>query len=159
MVDAFRHLYIPVELANEFVAVFSRMEYALKATDYASETEGNVTALWDRFANGIDEPFGQVTEEEFTTAVGYLLSHPPRRQVRKDGTLMFADQVIDKHQKRVQQVLLMVRTVRNNLFHGGKYSPNGEKEPGRNQELVRHSLTVLKYCARFNDRVRQCYEQ
>lgn len=37
MSDPFRHLHMPAELACEFLAVFSRMEYALKATEYASE--------------------------------------------------------------------------------------------------------------------------
>ncbi len=159
MDDAFRHLHMPAELACEFLAVFSRMEYALKATDYASENEGKVTASWDRFANEIDEAFGQVADEEFSAAVGYLLAHPPRKQVRKDGVLTFEDQAIDENQRRAQQALFMVRTVRNNLFHGGKHLPDGEREQGRNQELVQHSLTVLRHCIRLNERVRQCYQQ
>ena len=34
MNDAFRHLHMPAEFAGEFLAVFSRIEYALKATEY-----------------------------------------------------------------------------------------------------------------------------
>ena len=34
MNDAFRHLHMPVEFAGEFLAVFSRMNYAFKATEY-----------------------------------------------------------------------------------------------------------------------------
>ena len=149
---------MPAELACEFLAVYSRMEYALKAANYASENEGTVTASWDRFANEIDGAFGQVADEELTAAVDYLLQNPPRKQVRKDGVLTFQDQVIDENQSRAQQALLMVRTVRNNLFHGGKYLPNGEVETGRNQELVQHSLTVLKRSISLNRFVRQCYE-
>ncbi len=159
MNDAFRHLHMPAELACEFLAVFSRMEYALKATDYASENEGKVTASWDRFANEIDEVFRQIADEKFAAAVDYLLTHPPRKQVRKDDVLTFEDQVIDENQRRAQQALLMVRTVRNNLFHGGKHLPDGEMELGRNHDLVQHSLTVLEHCVRLNAVVRQCYEQ
>lgn len=55
MNGAFRHLHMPAELTCEFLAFFSRMEYALKATNYAAENEGKVTKLWDRFANAIGE--------------------------------------------------------------------------------------------------------
>ncbi|MCU7869634.1 MAG: hypothetical protein KZQ98_14050 [Candidatus Thiodiazotropha sp. (ex Lucinoma borealis)] len=159
MSDTFRHLHMPADLACEFLAVFSRMEYALKATRYASGNEGRVTASWDRFANDIDEAFGQVTDDKFMVAVNYLLTRPPRKQVRQDGSLTFEDQVIDNNQRRAQQTILMVRTVRNNLFHGGKHLPDGEIEQGRNQELVQHSLTVLKQCVLLNEIVSQCYEQ
>lgn len=159
MSDVFRHLHMPAELACEFLAVFSRMEYALKATRYASEGEGRVTVSWDRFANDIDEIFCRVTDEDFTTAVHYLLTQPPRMQMRQDGVLLFVDQAIDEHQSRAQQTLHMVRTVRNNLFHGGKYLPDGEVEQGRNQVLVQNSLIVLQHCVRFEEGVWQCYEQ
>ena len=159
MSDAFRHLHMPADLACEFLAVFSRMEYALKATRYASENEGKVAACWDRFANDIDEAFRQVADNEFIGAVDYLLTHPPRKQVRQNGVLTFQNQAIDRNQRRAQQALLMVRTVRNNLFHGGKHLPNGELERGRNYELVRHSLIVLRHCVQLNELVRQCYDQ
>jgi len=108
MSQVFRHLHMPAELACEFLAIFSRMEYALKATDYASQNEGKVIASWDRFANEINEIFGQVSDVEFATAVDYLLQHPPRKQVRRNGVLTFEDRVIDKKPKRAQQALLMV---------------------------------------------------
>ena len=97
MSDAFRHLHMPADLACELLAVFSRMEYALKATRYASENEGRVTASWDRFANDIDEASGQVTDEGFTVAMNYLLTQPPRMQIRQDGILTFEDRVIDEN--------------------------------------------------------------
>jgi hypothetical protein len=150
---------MPADLACEFLAVFSRMEYALKATRYASDNEGRVTASWDRFANDIEEAFGQVTDDKFTVAVNYLLTRPPHMQIRQDGSLIFEEQVIDEKQRRAQQALLMVRTVRNNLFHGGKHLPDGEVERGRNHELVQHSLIVLKQCVLLDEYVRQCYEQ
>jgi hypothetical protein len=55
-----------------------------------------------------------------------MLASPPRKQVLRDTGLDFEEQVIDGNQARAQQTLLMARTVRNNLFHGGKFLPNGE---------------------------------
>lgn len=44
MNDAFHHLHMSAELACEFLAVFSKMEYALKATTrYAMDGQDGVT--------------------------------------------------------------------------------------------------------------------
>lgn len=53
----------------------------------------------------------------------------------------------------------MVRTVRNNLFHGGKHLPGGESEPVRNERLVRSSLVLLRECAQLVDDVREAYDR
>lgn len=159
MKEAFRHLHMPWELACEFLAVFSRMEYALKATPPYARVAGNkVEAWWDRFANDLDAAFCAIPGEAFGTAVNYLLNHPPRKQVFLDSAVAFVDQKIDPNQTKAQQALLMVRTVRNNLFHGGKHYPDGEHEAGRNELLVSHSLTVLKHCVALNEEVGQRYE-
>ena len=159
--DPFRHLHMPRELACEFLAVFSRMEYALKATPaYVGGDENRVDALWDRFANEINGAFEAISREdkEFWEAVDYLLSRPPRKQVLRDAVLTFKDKVIDQNQRKAQQTLLMVRTVRNNLFHGGKHYPDGEREQGRNELLVRHSLEILKRSSSLSPDVRQRYD-
>jgi len=107
MNDAFRRLHMPAELAWELFAAFSRMEYPLKVTDYASEKEGKVTASWDKFANDIDEALGQVADNEFMATIDYILAYPARKQVRKNGELPYKDQVIDVNRSRAQQRLLM----------------------------------------------------
>lgn len=160
MDNAFRHLHMTGELACEFLAVFARMEYALKATRFAVRNEGGVSASWDRFANEADEHFHAEASEDLRDAVEYLWNSPPRKQVlTEDHRLKFCDFVIDPDQSKLQQLLLMVRTVRNNLFHGGKHLPGGEMEPGRNEELVRSSLVILKKCARLVADVRESYER
>ncbi len=81
------------------------MEYAFKATDYASDNEDKVFASWDRFASDIDENFGKVSDKEFVEAVDYLLTNPPHKQIRNNGVLTFTDQVIDGDQKSAQQTI------------------------------------------------------
>ncbi|MBK6894981.1 MAG: hypothetical protein IPH06_13605 [Alphaproteobacteria bacterium] len=138
------------------------MEYALKATPcYVAGDENRADALWDRFANDIENAFCAIpkADHSFWEAATYLLDHPPRKQVLQDGALMFKDQVIDQSQKRAQQTLLMVRTVRNNLFHGGKHYPNGEQELGRNERLVSSALLVLKRSSSLCPEVRERYER
>lgn len=156
MDDAFRHLHMPATLACEFLAVFSRMEYALKASGYAIGAN-KVEAWWDKFANDVEAQFKAVKDENFVGAVKYILTAPPRKQVLNGNAVAFADQTIDQNQGTAQQVLLMIRTVRNNLFHGGKVLPDGEKEAGRNERLVVSSLVVLRRCVSLNDGVHQSY--
>lgn len=158
--DPFKHLHIQRELVCEFMAVFSRLEYAIKATPgYAGGNERRAEALWDRFANHISDEFCAVPAEEsgFWEAVNYLLDHPPRKQVLVDGALLFKEQIADREQTKAQQTLFMIRTVRNNLFHGGKHYPEGEQELGRNQQLVAHALYVLKLCLPMHKAVQDRY--
>lgn len=62
MDDTFRQLHMFAELACEFLAVFFRLEFTLKATDRASENECEATESWDRFMIEIEEAYGQVAE-------------------------------------------------------------------------------------------------
>lgn len=158
MQDMFRHLHMPPELAAEFLAVFSRMEYALKVTTYAVGNDSKVDANWDKFANTVNDAFMAVADADVVAAREFLLANPPRKQVLNNGKVDFKDHVIDEAQRPTQQVLLMVRTIRNNLFHGGKYLPNGEQEPGRNKELVTHALRVLLACSALDKDVQLSFE-
>jgi len=160
MDNAFRHLHMPSELACEFLAIFARMEYALKTTCFAVGNEGWVSANWDKFALEADKNFCAEASTELRDAVAYLSNRPPRKQILTEGGRVdFRDFAINPSQCKLQQLLLMVRTVRNNLFHGGKHLPGGEMEPGRNEELVRSSLVILRECAQLIRDVRESYER
>ncbi|WP_428098773.1 hypothetical protein [Candidatus Rariloculus sp.] len=156
---SFRHLEMPADLACEFLAVFSRLEYALKAAKYAHGDATRVEAAWDTFANSVNDAFTSIPDRDLQDAVSLLLGAPPRKQVIRDGLVKFVEQVIDRKQSDAQQTLLMVRTVRNNLFHGGKYLPHGEIEVGRNESLVRASLIVLNHCVSLDDAVNDAFQR
>lgn len=158
MQNLFRHLHFDTELAVEFLALFSRMEYALKVSGFAVGKDTGVNANWDAFANAVNDDFLAIADEDVIKARTFLLEAPPRKQVLLEGHVRFADQVVDQNQAPTQQVIRMVRTTRNNLFHGGKYLPDGEQEPGRNEKLVRASLSVLRACSTLNELVRMNFE-
>ena len=149
---------MPHELACEFLSVFSRVEYALKSTGFAIGNNKRVDPAWDIFANEIDEKLLQINNTELLQAIEYILNTPPRKQVIENGQIIFINQTIDSSQKRTQQLLLMIRTIRNNLFHGGKYLPDGEIEAGRNEFLVKYSLIILRNCIQINTRVYASYQ-
>lgn len=86
------------------------------------------------------------------------MKNPPRKQVYLDNRVIFVDQSIDNKQKKTQQLFLMIRTVRNNLFHGGKYLPDGEIEAGRNELLVKYSIIVLLASIKLNEKTYVSYQ-
>ena len=157
--DVFQHLHLPPELAIEFMAVFSRFEHALKSTNYAIGNMNRVDAAWDRFANDIDARFNKIQDAHLAQCVDFLMEKPPRKQVFDGNTTRFRNQTADPNQRKTQQLLRFVRTIRNNLFHGGKYLPNGEVEVGRNKKLVESALYVLQICVRIDPHVLNSFEQ
>jgi hypothetical protein len=97
--------------------------------------------------------FGAIKDTEFRAAVEFLLTEPARKQILTG----FGPLALDPNQTKAQRTLLVVRTVRNNVIHGGKIQPEGESEKGRNEKLVASALAVLKHAADVNDKVRAKY--
>ena len=58
-------------------------------------------------------------------------------------------------------VLRLVRVVRNNLFHGGKYPIPIEplEDMARNEVLLNPSIVVLRNCLSISDPVRAAFEE
>jgi len=151
----FRHMHIPPTLGNAFLDTFTHLEYALKASgDFADGGTDGVSAGWDRFANHIDAVMQATKDNELRAALDFLLAYPARKEIM-DG---FHPLVFDPKQAKTQRTLLVVRTVRNNVLHGGKIAPEGENEKGRNEKLVACSLLVLKHAAGLHDKVKAKFD-
>lgn len=154
----FPHMQLPQALAYEFLGTFARCEYALKGSGFAKGGLTSVEANWDAFAIAIDWHLRRVTDENFKQSVHFLLTEPPRKQVLRNGRVEWKDSPPDPNIPKAQQVLLMVRRIRNNLFHGAKvWSPEyGNRE--RDIKLVEAGLVVLKRCNSLNREVQIAYE-
>ena len=123
MDNIFQHLHMPAKLVCDFLAMFSRIEYALKSTVFAEGNNQRVVPAWDRFANEIDDQFSEISDANLQEAVGYLLGTPPRKQVLEEGQLKFIDQTIDNNQRSTQQLLLMVHRTTIIVMWIGSISP------------------------------------
>ena len=157
MSSPFQHLKMDRELACELLGVFARFEFALKARGYALGDGSRVNPDWDRFAKAITPQFDRNADREFATAVQYLLTQPPKKQILNGRKLEWCDAPPDGNQCKAKQVLLMVRRVRNNLFHGGKFSEDTSSSPNRDSSLVENSLVVLRTCLVLNGDVAAAY--
>lgn len=150
-------LDISKPLVLEFFAVFSRFEYALKATGYDKvDSYKNILPNWKKFSSDAAPWFIKVPEE-YEQSIAYLLENPPCRQIKRDGApAEWSVQAYSSQTPNAVRILDAVKTVRNNLFHGGKHTPHSP--PGRDEELIKSSLAVLSYCLVCFDDLRIEYE-
>ncbi len=158
MATILQHLPVPRNLAIEFLAVFARFEYALKASGFVKGNHKRVEADWDTFAKKIARQFRRDATAKLNSAVSYLLTHPPRKQVIVNKRLSWRDSPPDARLSESEQVLLMVRRVRNNLFHGAKFLSPENGRRARDRLLVAHSLVVLKAFVALNREVALMYD-
>ncbi|MGA2333724.1 MAG: hypothetical protein ABSG75_18455 [Syntrophales bacterium] len=135
-------LEISEKILLEFFVTFSRFEYALKESGFVrADKKGDAQPDWDKFIS-------LVSREEYTALMSilnrelYITDSPPKKQIVRNGKLQWSD-LPKSGIKNVGSLLNAVRRVRNNLFHGGKFSTDYNCE-SRNQRLVTDALTILK---------------
>ncbi|WP_145930967.1 hypothetical protein [Immundisolibacter cernigliae] len=149
----FEGLQLSQELVCEFFAVFSRFEFALKDSGFIRAHKGHAEPAWRDFSASIAATFSVTARSPLDSAIAFLLGEPPMVQVSR----------CDWEHKRLhgntdtERALDAVIRVRNNLFHGGKYTPHSP--PGRDEALVRASLAVLYACLEQDESLRNTYEQ
>lgn len=155
----FACLPFPEALALRFLGTFARFEYALKLSGFAKGNSNSVEANWSAYARAVDDHFCELTDQAFCSAVSYLLDKPPRKQVLKDGHLSWKDSPPNAKLPKAEQTLLMVRRVRNNLFHGAKVWSMERGDRGRDISLLKAGLIVLEHCSRIDTDVQFEYER
>jgi hypothetical protein len=127
-------------LVFRFLATFSRFEYALKChTQYLRADRGGAAMpSWHSFARANRGKFAKLDDSHpVHDAIRYLRASPPHRQIVDGGRLGWAKIFEDPSDEVF--ALSCVRTMRNNLFHGGKFPWDIE----RDRELLRHGCVIL----------------
>lgn len=132
-------------LAQEFFFVFSRLEFALKITGYLRPDATVPVIDWTRFATAVEHVFSHPPSRDFAKAVQYLSTQPPRKQIVREGRITWSDGTPPTNDPP-NSILLYVRRVRNNLFHGGKFKQHRLEYQARTPELLHHSLIVITTC-------------
>ena len=139
------------ELLLEFFLSFARFEYALKATGFFVRHPENALSPpkaepdWPSFAASLRNTFDPRKNAAIETAWSYLSESPPNRQVIVNGALAW-ETPLRGTDSEVEYVLRVVRSVRNNLFHGGKHSIEVHETTERTETLLRSCLAVLNEC-------------
>ncbi len=110
------------ELVFEFFALVMSFEWALKRFGWLIDSNpgARAEAGWKEYAETLRGRL--LVRPEIATAIALLREHPPKEQcVTEDHQLGWREV---RHEAGVSdewRMLHLVKTVRNNLFHGGKY--------------------------------------
>lgn len=145
------------QLIFEFFLLFSKFEYALKIVGFHNG-EGVARANWTTYAESIKNDFDKDSNDELIESVSYILIHPPKKQIIKDGVLKWSENPPDSSSD-IELLLKYVCRVRNNLFHGGKYKDRYLKQEDRSKKLLIACNSILRNCLQISNEVREAFEK
>jgi hypothetical protein len=135
------------KLVLEFFWKFSVFECALKREGYlrAGLNDG-AQPDWSGFGRSIRGRFREIQSRGFQDALRTLIDASPQQQVVRRGQLAW--RVVQRRGEESEEefTLRLVRTTRNNLFHGGKYPDGPVEEVARDRKILRAALGVLEGC-------------
>ncbi len=144
-------------LLLEFFLTFARFEFALKAAGFVVGDLQRARPDWPRFGQSLDLDTAR-RDPRCAAAIDYFSVHPPWRQVVTTNGLAWDSTVGFARLEHTEQLLDLVRRVRNNLFHGGKFTDDVHSGLHRNELLLRHSLAILHRCLELSRSVEAEYD-
>lgn len=104
----------------------------------------NAEPGWDAFVNSYTESF------EHTKQTRRLIELNPKRQkVGEHSELEWREVELIDCRSDLCKVVRLLKTVRNNLFHGGKHGAEGWGDPERTEELLTIGKSIIDQFARL----------
>ncbi len=146
------------DLILRFIGVFSRLEYCLKVTRFRQRGDGEAKADWRAFVEAAEARFNPEESPELAEACGYLTSNPPRLLEVKKGDVLWADYV-KRGTSPVDEAVWIVKQIRNNLFHGGKFAYDPSSSPERENKLLLSGTILLSHLISVVPEVDGAYQQ
>lgn len=140
------------ELGVDLFYKFARIEYALKAAGFHSGEGTTAQPNWDAFA--LKHGDAMLGDPAIADTIKFMTAYPPKSQIIEQGHLKWCD--VRPNGNAAIELLLCVRRVRNNMFHGGKFNDHW-LDPQRSQTLIEHTLRVLDACLRASEPLSRAY--
>jgi hypothetical protein len=133
------------ELAFEFFYWFSRFESALKDQGHLESRKFGAKAApsWALFEASV-KVYVPSSDAHRLVALA-----PMTQVIGAGGAIEWHPTVAPAVTSDLGKVVLMLKTVRNNLFHGGKHGSAPWDDPARTVELLTAGLAVLDELARL----------
>jgi len=146
------------EIVFEFFSLFSRFEYALKRGGFLRKGK-RAKPDWEAYADTLRGLFSKVNDEAFKRTCAYLKEIPPEKQIVIQYKMDWEKTTQKSGESEERYVLRLVRTVRNNLFHGGKYpyTFGPTRNDDRNRRLLKTSGVILKLCFSLSPDLRRIF--
>lgn len=129
----------------EFFYDFSRFEFSLKESGFLQNRE-NAFPDWDKFVSYYK---GEYTiPSEYIEHINFLLENPPKKQITKlndEGKRVvdWKNFNVNENAPKLKTLVDIVKIVRNNLFHGGKYGDSSWDDKERVVKLIKASQAAI----------------
>lgn len=132
--------------AFEFLFAFSRFEYGLKKNGYlkSADTGKKAEPNWDMFVKRNRNKY-----VPSNAAQALVRARPKQQVVTGKEQLGWQELQFAENEYELQKVTLLLRLVRNNLFHGGKPADAHWDDAQKVIPLLQTSQTVLEELAVF----------
>lgn len=123
----------------EFFYWFARFEFALKENRYIMKGRRNDSAMpdWNKFRDEFAARYA------FSDEAKALIKDPPQRQVIANGGYRWEKLDLDHENSDLGKTILILKTIRNNLFHGGKSGQKDWDDPKRNLFFLENGRKIL----------------
>ena len=133
------------QLIFQFFWKFSAMECALKRSGFLQEKVW-ADADWNKFAAKIGSNTNAGISPDFDKAIAKLIELSPQRQTQIKGQLGWKHVARTAKDTDVTYAITLLKTARNNLFHGGKFPGGLQAEVARDHQILRAALAILDGC-------------
>ena len=132
--------------AFEYFYWFSRFEFALKENLYlkSARNGANAEPNWNMFADSFSQKYVASPQ-----AMKLIELRPKRQIVSENKELLWKTVDLSRCNNDLCKVVIAVKTVRNNLFHGGKHGDAEADSKSRNIELLKLGKIVLDQLAKL----------
>ncbi|EJB8525881.1 hypothetical protein MW348_006207 [Pseudomonas aeruginosa] len=136
------------ERAFDFFYSFSRFEFSLKENGYLKSNRPGVRAEpgWDTFVQDHSDKYS------LSQSATALIEQSPEQQIVLPGSeLGWRPVNLEQHNNDLARVAHLLKTVRNNLFHGGKHGGANWDNPARTMHLILLNKAILDELAAIGD--------
>jgi hypothetical protein len=153
-----KQLRVEQETYVLFSLLFARFEHSLKVCGYCRDGNSGIQIHWRRFASEFDAEGERqyLQSPSYQDARAFLLRALPMQQyVHAERDIRWRETDLEEvtqegwspAQNEDAKLAELVKTLRNNLFHGGKFH-NPHQLQNRNQELLEAAIVVLENWSR-----------
>lgn len=149
---------MPVEGCNSDTVAIIAAQFVKRSSFLRRAASGQADADWERYAPSLQGQFAGVKDVEFLKAIEFLKRQPPKKQVVGASGDIEWSATNQGSQTDAQYVFVLVRRIRNNLFHGGKYPMAPVTDVARNRRLLESAIVVMMQCLRLSKTVREAFE-
>ncbi len=140
-----------------FFLFVARFEYALKRAGFITNSN-DAKPNWTEYARRRGRLPSEMTDERLKRALEYLEKFPPKKQIVAAGRLEWSTDAYNGTHD-LDRVLTLVRRVRNNIFHGGKFVRGVEPDLSRDRKLLDVCLVILESCVESDHDLRYHFQE